>query len=95
MSSDKFASAFSTSLANCTNDTFALSDAISNRAKTVATLCDYTEAVDSFDKAIAINPNYAEAWYQRGVGLHILGHDSDAVSSYDKAIAINPKDANV
>jgi tetratricopeptide (TPR) repeat protein len=50
----------------------------------------YSEALASFDKAIAINPNNADVWYYRGNSLDFLGRHSDAVASYDKAIAINP-----
>ncbi len=53
------------------------------------------EALASFDKAIAINPDDAYAWNFRGVALHELGRYTEAVASYDKAIAINPDYAEV
>ena len=50
----------------------------------------HTEALASFDKAIAINPDDPYAWNFRGVALHELGRYTEAVASYNKAIAINP-----
>ena len=55
----------------------------------------YTEAVASYDKAIAIDPNYTTAWINRGVALGNLGQYSDEIASYDKAIAIDPNNTDV
>ena len=33
---------------------------------TLCELCCYEEALKHFDKAIALNPNYAEAWCNKG-----------------------------
>lgn len=49
-----------------------------------------TAALESFDKAIAINPDSATAWSYRGSALLSLDRYSEAIDSYDKAIAINP-----
>ena len=51
---------------------------------------EITEAVASFDKAIAIKPDYAEAWYYRGYVLRGFGQNAEALESFDKAIAIKP-----
>jgi tetratricopeptide (TPR) repeat protein len=59
-----------------------------------AKLRQYPEALASYDKAIAINPNYYEAWVCRGGVLGLLGRYSEAVDSCDKAIAINPNIAD-
>ncbi len=48
----------------------------------------------SYDKAIAIRPDYADAWNNRGWALVELGRDAEAVASYDKGLAINPDDAS-
>nr|WP_302850061.1 tetratricopeptide repeat protein [Sphaerospermopsis torques-reginae] len=50
----------------------------------------YEEAIVSYDKAIAIKPDYHEAWYNRGVALDKLKKYEEAIVSYDKAIAIKP-----
>jgi tetratricopeptide (TPR) repeat protein len=54
----------------------------------------YQEAIDSYDKAIGINPKYAEAWNNKGVALGSLSKYQEAIESFDKAIEINPNNAD-
>ena len=53
----------------------------------------HDEAIISYDVATTLRPEYAEAWYNRGVALGALGRYAEAVASYDCVIAINPGDA--
>lgn len=39
------------------------------------------EAIDSYDKAIAIDPKLAQAWYNRGNALSALGKHQEAIDS--------------
>jgi tetratricopeptide (TPR) repeat protein len=55
----------------------------------------YAKALASFNKALAINCNYAEAWFKGGVTRINLGSHSQALVALDKALAINPNDADV
>ena len=48
----------------------------------------FDEAVTSYDKALALDPNDAEAFYNRGGALEELKRFDEAVASYDKAIAL-------
>jgi protein O-GlcNAc transferase len=48
------------------------------------------EALASYDQALAINPRYAEALYNRGNALQELKRNDDALASYDRALAIKP-----
>ena len=48
-----------------------------------------TEALASFDKALAINPRSPVTWSYRGNALYSLKRYTEAVESYDKAIAIS------
>lgn len=59
-----------------------------------ADLGRYAEAVASYDKAIAINPDYAGVWNYRGIALGKLGRHAEAVASFDKAIDFNPNHAS-
>src|SRR5258708_10333374 len=52
-------------------------------------------AVDLIGQAIAINPNNAAFYSNRGVALQELKLLDAAVASYDKAIAIRSDDADV
>jgi tetratricopeptide (TPR) repeat protein len=49
------------------------------------------EALEACDNAIAIDPNDASIWYNRGTLLMTeLGRYEDAVASFDQALEINP-----
>ena len=48
------------------------------------------EAVASYDRAIRIKPDYAEAYSNRGLALQALKQLYAAVASYDRAISIKP-----
>lgn len=54
----------------------------------------YQEAIALFDKAIKINPNYFDAWHNRGNALFDLEAYEEALNAYEKAIQINGKDAD-
>lgn len=48
------------------------------------------DAIESYDKAIQIKPDFAEAYSNRGIALKEIGQLDEAVESYDKAIQIKP-----
>lgn len=50
----------------------------------------YSEAIECFDKAIAIDPKYAPAWGNKGSVLLVQEKYSEAIECYDKAIALDP-----
>jgi tetratricopeptide (TPR) repeat protein len=52
----------------------------------------YEEAIASYDQAIAIQPDYPDAWNNRGLALSALGQQPEAIASYDQAIKIKPDD---
>ena len=52
---------------------------------------DYNYAIICFDKAIDIDPQYATAYYNKGLALSALGRKDDAIDCYDKAIDIDPQ----
>lgn len=45
----------------------------------------YAEAILACDEAIRLNPEYAEAWNNKGVALEALGRTSEANAAYAKA----------
>ena len=40
--------------------------------------------------AVTLNPDYADAWNNRGIALDNLSRYSESVTSYDMAVNINP-----
>ena len=55
----------------------------------------YEEAIATYDKAIEIDPQYADAWNNKGSALGCLGKYEEAIAAYDKAIEIDPQYAVV
>ncbi|XP_078324094.1 uncharacterized protein LOC111124594 isoform X6 [Crassostrea virginica] len=54
----------------------------------------YHEAKDAFTSAVKINPNYAQALYQRGVAkmkLSSRGLSREGIQDFNRALAINPR----
>ncbi len=45
----------------------------------------YDEAIKAYDQAISINPQYANAWNNKGVALQALGRTSEADAAFAKA----------
>ena len=48
------------------------------------------EAIAAYTKALSINPNYVEAYYNMGVTLRQQGKLDEAIEAYAKALSINP-----
>ena len=45
----------------------------------------YEEAILSFEEATKIKPDYASAWYNKGISLANLGRGEDAKEYFEKA----------
>ena len=50
----------------------------------------FDEAMGCFQKALAINPNFAEAYNNLGTTLNSQGRFDEAIGCFQKALAINP-----
>ena len=48
------------------------------------------EALASYDKAIALKPDFAEAYNNRGIALRNMNRPEEALASCDRAIALKP-----
>jgi tetratricopeptide (TPR) repeat protein len=59
---------------------------------TFTQLRQYEDAINSFDRVIAINPDCQQAffWFYRGLGFYSLRRYEDAVDSLDRGIQIEP-----
>ena len=54
----------------------------------------YNEAIEEYDEAIRLNPQYAEAYLGRGIAYGNLGKHERAIEDYDGAICLNPQYAD-
>ncbi|NEQ38188.1 MAG: tetratricopeptide repeat protein [Okeania sp. SIO3I5] len=63
---------------------------IYNQAVANSRAKDYQTAIQYFSRAIEINPNFAEAYYGRGLAKFDLGNKEEAIADYSQALAINP-----
>ena len=50
----------------------------------------YEEAIKEYNQAIELNPNFAEAYNNRGNAKHELRRYEEAIKDYDQAIELNP-----
>ena len=50
----------------------------------------YHVAIDYFDKALQLEPNFAEAWSNKGNALHELNRPNEAIVHFDKALSLKP-----
>ncbi|HEX5519266.1 MAG TPA: tetratricopeptide repeat protein, partial [Candidatus Nitrosocosmicus sp.] len=61
-----------------------------NKGISLYYLGSYNEAIACYDKAIELNPDYADAYNNKGISLYYLGSYNEANTCYDKAIELNP-----
>jgi len=64
-----------------------------NRGVEYKRLGNYRQAIDDYNKAIEIKPNYVDAYINRGVAYKGLGHYKQAIEDLNKAIEIKPDEA--
>ncbi len=49
-------------------------------------------AIAACDRAIALNPNYANAYFGRAHSLWLSGRPAEALESHDRAMRLSPRD---
>jgi tetratricopeptide (TPR) repeat protein len=52
---------------------------------------NYEEAMQCYDKVIALNAKHPGAWHQKGRVFYLSGRYDEATECYDRAIALQPK----
>jgi tetratricopeptide (TPR) repeat protein len=60
-----------------------------NRANAKSALGNNQAAISDLDRAVAINPQLANAYYGRGTIKSYLGNKQEAISDFDRAIALD------
>ena len=51
---------------------------------------EYEKAIEKFDKALSLDPNFTAAFFQRGIARHRAGSLEGAISDYDQAVSLDP-----
>lgn len=63
---------------------------LSKQGNTFFELQRYQDALDSYQKAVEIRPDYAQGWNGKGKTLAQLKQYPEAITAYDKAIQLQP-----
>jgi tetratricopeptide (TPR) repeat protein len=71
-----------------------LSIAFQNRGAAFIAKGDPNRAIQDFDRAISLDPNYANAFNGRGVAYQAKGDNDRAIQDYGQAIRLDPGNAN-
>jgi tetratricopeptide (TPR) repeat protein len=72
-----------------------LATAFNNRGVAYASKRQLDRAIQDYDEAIRINPNFADGFYKRGRAYAHTRQYDRAIQDYDQAIRINPYEPNV
>lgn len=56
---------------------------------------EHDKAIEAYTSAIALDPNLAKAYGNRGVAYYSKGQYDRAIEDYNKVIALNPKNPNL
>ncbi len=62
------------------------------QANEMAKRGEYEKAVKTYDRAIALDPDFADAYYNRGLAKIHLKEFQEAIEDFDKAITLKPDD---
>ncbi len=68
-------------------------NAFASQGNILQALARFDDALASYDHALKLTPDFADAWFNRGVTLANLKRPEEALASYDKALDLAPGDA--
>jgi serine/threonine protein kinase len=64
---------------------------LNNKGVSLGSLGRHEEELGCLDRALAIDPQYARAWYNKGTTQWNLSRPEEALDCFDRALAINPQ----
>jgi tetratricopeptide (TPR) repeat protein/tRNA A-37 threonylcarbamoyl transferase component Bud32 len=64
---------------------------LSNKGGSLGNLGRFAEALACYDRALAIDPQFARVWVNKGVVLERLGRYDEEIACCDRALAIDPQ----
>jgi tetratricopeptide (TPR) repeat protein len=64
-----------------------------NKGSSLRNLGKYSKAIECYNKAIEIDPNYSIAFNNKGKSLESLGKYSESIECFNRAIEINPNNS--
>lgn len=67
---------------------------LNSKGLTLLALQRREEALEMFNQAIALNPDYASAWSNFGWALSELNRHQESLEAYDRALELDPNSAN-
>ena len=67
-------------------------EALALAGRIAAFLGDFDAAIEMVDRAVALNPNSANAWTRRGLTYRHAGQPDEAIRSIERAIRLSPVD---
>ncbi len=76
--------------AGCQEELLTTAQAYLQRGDNYAGRQEYECAISDYDRAIALQPDYAEAYNNRGYAYYWNGQAAKAIMDYDRAIALRP-----
>ena len=54
----------------------------------------YKDAIRCYERAIELNNQYEDAWFNKGAALHMLGKDKKAIKALEQVLVLNPSNAS-
>ncbi len=85
---------FQAALRTDANDDTLLANLLANQGVALSALGRYTDALPSFDAALAMDPEHLTAQLNRGVALTALGRLDEAVAQLSSAVRLSPDNAD-
>ena len=64
--------------------------ALNNRGNAFEAIGQPELAIEDFDRAIKLNPKYAEAYYNKGIVIGKMHKTEEEIALYDKALSLKP-----